>query len=134
MKFCFHSYVVPQCILSFHEHFNIFVKAIVITFWCLYYTGATCLHLAALNGCIEVISWLLENACADLKRKTRAGSLPIHWAARGGQIEVVRYLVEQKCVSIDVRRCDGKYQLGTSYSMEVLDSSCYIKSTLSVFY
>lgn len=63
-------------------------------------TFSTPVHMAAANGHLEVMKYLLslvtpEEAvkCANAKNDT--GNTPLHWAAFNGELEVVKALVEK---------------------------------------
>lgn len=43
-------------------------------------TGVTPLHLAAIRGHVEVVSFLLNNGCGPEHRDVR-GDTPMHWAS-----------------------------------------------------
>lgn len=55
--------------------------------------GNTALHLAAANGCIEVVRLLLESG-ADFNASNAAGNTALHWAALTNQLAVVKTLCE----------------------------------------
>lgn len=67
------------------------------------YDGNTPLHLAALNGHLELFVFLLEQMrCEDAKLskafsklKNKLGTTPFLLAARGGHVHLVRYMVEE---------------------------------------
>lgn len=72
--------------------------------------GATPLHMAALSGQLEVIGYLVNQAQASTRIKSKDGGLPIHWAAEGGQEDAINYfLSDDKSLDKNVRRTDGLF-------------------------
>ena len=65
-------------------------------------TVQTSLHVAAQNGCLEVVDLLLE-AGADKEICDMYGRTPLHWAAYCGHLEIVRFLLQS---GADKDKCD----------------------------
>ena len=64
--------------------------------------GYTSLHLAALNGHLDVVKYLVGNAKTTPLVKNKEGNTPIHLASKNCHVEVVRFLVNT-CDKADVR-------------------------------
>ncbi|KAG5419475.1 YAR1 [Candida metapsilosis] len=63
-------------------------------------TLATPIHMAAANGHLETLRYLLsiipkEDAISLTKAKNETGNTALHWAAYNGHLEVVKLLVEE---------------------------------------
>lgn len=63
-------------------------------------TLSTPVHMAAANGHLEVVKYLLslvdEREAAELANaKNETGNTPLHWAAYNGHLDVVKVLVEK---------------------------------------
>ncbi|KAK6896655.1 Ankyrin repeat-containing protein YAR1 [Candida tropicalis] len=63
-------------------------------------TSSTPLHMAAANGHLDVIKYLLSLVDKDdvkefLEAKNDNGNTALHWASYNGHLEVVQYLVEE---------------------------------------
>eukprot|EP00736_Rhodelphis_marinus_P005798 Rmarinus@m.2595 len=59
--------------------------------------GHTTLHMAAANGCLDIIRYLIEvKRCDDLvSRTTNLGETMLHIAGLHGNVNVIRYIVER---------------------------------------
>mmetsp|Transcript_45620 Transcript_45620/g.111039 ORF Transcript_45620/g.111039 Transcript_45620/m.111039 type:complete len:639 (+) Transcript_45620:243-2159(+) len=58
-------------------------------------SGATCLHVAANDGCLSTVKLLCEKGGMDLMFiQDKAGKTALHRATDGGFLDVVRYLLE----------------------------------------
>lgn len=61
-------------------------------------TESTPLHMAAANGHIEVVKYLLSLDVTDkekwVNQQNLSGNTSLHWASLNGHIEVVKYLCE----------------------------------------
>lgn len=58
--------------------------------------GNTALHMAAANGNLEMVRWLLSSEHsikADSRQANAQGNRPVHWAAMNGHLEVVKVLL-----------------------------------------
>lgn len=63
-------------------------------------TLATPIHMAAANGYLETLQYLLsiipkQDAISLTKAKNETGNTALHWAAYNGHLEVVKFLVEE---------------------------------------
>jgi ankyrin repeat protein len=57
--------------------------------------GSTPLHLAAQNGHLDVVEFLVEQQ-AEVNAKETDGWTPLYLAAHNGHFDVVKFLVEQQ--------------------------------------
>ena len=57
--------------------------------------NTTCLHIAALNGQLNLCKMLLENYNADIQIKSNDEETALHCAAHNGDVELFQYLVEK---------------------------------------
>ena len=64
----------------------------------------TLLHIAAQEGCLEVVSLLLGDPRVDVRALSKEGCSALHYAASGGHVEVVKLLLED--ARVDVRAAD----------------------------
>ena len=64
--------------------------------------GYTSLHLAAMNGHLEIVKYLVGNAKTTPLVKDNDGNTPIHHASKNCHLEVVKFLVNT-CDKVDVR-------------------------------
>ena len=60
---------------------------------CEFFGGYSVLHLAAVEGNLDILRFLIENEGCNPSPKTSLGRTPLHLAAQHGRLEVVRYLV-----------------------------------------
>ncbi|KAH7691987.1 NAD(+) ADP-ribosyltransferase protein [Dioscorea alata] len=54
--------------------------------------GRTALHMAAANGHLDIVEYLLQNG-ADVNASNTEKNTPLHWACLNGQTEVARALI-----------------------------------------
>lgn len=81
----------------------------------------TCLHAAALKGCSQVASYIIDNWKNVIDFVDNHGRTALHWAAEKGCMEMVVYLVEAgasiyirdsfKKMPVDVARDAGKEEI-----------------------
>ncbi|KAH0828965.1 cytoplasmic protein [Lanmaoa asiatica] len=79
--------------------------------------GNTILHMAAGNGHMDVLAYLLPLVSPNvLIQKNNAGSTPLHWAAVNQHLEVVKALVRfpggPGVDMIDIKNAAGRSPLG----------------------
>ena len=74
-------------------------------------TGYTLLHLACLEGHVEVVKTLLRQpmAAETIRAKDTLGRTPLHLAAAKGHLEVVRVLIAQPEAENTVCMPDGEH-------------------------
>lgn len=60
----------------------------------------TALHMAAANGHLEVVKFLLE-AGADINLKNKNENTALHWASLNGKLDVVKFLCEWPKQKVD---------------------------------
>ena len=58
--------------------------------------GKTPLHLAAYNGKLDVVKYLVEEKGADVKAADNNGDTPLQWAVEEDHWDVVKYLEQKK--------------------------------------
>eukprot|EP00736_Rhodelphis_marinus_P007549 Rmarinus@m.19878 len=58
--------------------------------------GRTPVHVAAREGHLDLVKFLVEENGADHDKEDMNGWTPVHAACRGGHLDVVQYLVEEK--------------------------------------
>ena len=56
--------------------------------------GATCLHVAAREGQLATVQWLVQVARASVQAVDRTGRTPLHVAAQRCQTQVLTWLVK----------------------------------------
>eukprot|EP00899_Mesostigma_viride_P015200 jgi/Mesvir1/23681/Mv18637-RA.1 len=76
-----------------------------------YQDGRNALILAAGNGHLGLVKYLVEDERMSLDVRGEDGSNALHWAAWSGHLEVVKFLVEDKRMSLDIKENDGKNAL-----------------------
>ena len=59
--------------------------------------GATCLHLAARSGNLDLVKFLVENAGHSTIAKAQNGALPSHDAVAAGHQHCLEYLLQGGC-------------------------------------
>ena len=59
----------------------------------------TPLHLAALEGKLDVVKFFIEDLGIEADIRGQFGRIPLHYASENGQLDVVQYLV-------DIHHCD----------------------------
>ena len=73
-------------------------------------TNVSLLHLAALNGWMDIVAILIDRYGCSSQCCDSQGQTPLHYAAYGGSLIVVKYLItEQNCAPLD--SCDGTNSL-----------------------
>ena len=68
-------------------------------------------QLAAQNGHLEVVQFLVESGAKKDQGRTDDGSTPLFIAAENGHLEVVRFLVESGANTDQCRTSDGAMPL-----------------------
>ena len=63
--------------------------------------GYRLLHTAARNGSLEVVTWLVKEADANVQARDKYGYMPHHLAAKDGHLPVLQYLIREAGVPID---------------------------------
>ncbi|XP_052063026.1 ankyrin repeat domain-containing protein 39-like [Mytilus californianus] len=58
--------------------------------------GYTALHVAANNGHLHVVQWLIEEGGMNPLDKSQKGETSLHVAARWGQLNITKWLIEEK--------------------------------------
>lgn len=72
------------------------------------YPGSDLLHVAAANGCADVVAYLINCAGMPISSRSKDGALPIHLAStQPGQLPVVKYFIEKLNVNPGVTAADG---------------------------
>ena len=82
-------------------------------------SGSTALHLAAWNGKLEVVQYLLEKGGAEVNVKNNSGSTALHWAADKGHLEMVKYLFEKGGAEVNVKNDNGITALDLARTMVI---------------
>ena len=59
----------------------------------------TPLHLAALEGKLDVVKFFIEDLNCEADNRDQFGSIPLHQASQNGHLNIVQYLV-------DTHHCD----------------------------
>ena len=60
------------------------------------YRGDTILHIAACEGHLQILEYLIEKQKADVNMKGFLEKTPLHYACEKGDLEVTKYLVSKK--------------------------------------
>ncbi|XP_053398884.1 NF-kappa-B inhibitor cactus-like [Mercenaria mercenaria] len=71
------------------------------------YDGLTCLHLAAINGHIDIIEILIKNDIDVNMKEWKTGRSVLHNACLKGDINLVKILLRHKACDINARAFDG---------------------------
>jgi hypothetical protein len=81
--------------------------------------GHTALTMASMEGCLDVVKWLVEVAGADVEAKSNNGYNALHSASGSavGNIEVVKWLVQEGQAPIEAVNLDGDTALLCAYDM-----------------
>lgn len=92
---------------TMNNNYDIPYQAIPQDFTIANYEGKTCLHLAALNGHLDIVE-ILETYGVNLNMKDlKTGRTILHSACLAGDIHLVRRLVKSKACVINARAYDG---------------------------
>ena len=73
--------------------------------------GATALHIAAQNGHLAVVEWLVKHGGADVAAVSKTGGTALHTAARMGRLAVVEWLVKHGGADVAVAAGNGSTAL-----------------------
>jgi hypothetical protein len=79
--------------------------------------GHTALTMASMEGCLDVVEWLVEVAGADVEAKSNNGYNALHSASAVGNIEVVKWLVQEGHAPIEAVNLDGDTALLCAYDV-----------------
>ena len=71
----------------------------------------TALHLAAEDGRLDIVKFLVERARVHVDTKDFGGGMPLSYAAWNGHVEVVTWLVENGGAEVDSKDDEGKTPL-----------------------
>ena len=69
--------------------------------------GRNCLHIAALNGDLNLCKMLIDNHNVDLHMTDNKGSTAVHYSSQSGNYELVAYFVEMGA-DINLKTDDGR--------------------------
>lgn len=58
-------------------------------------SGQTVLHIAAVEGSLEIVQWLVEKLKANIEEKDKNDWRPLHCAGIGKSLTVMQYLLKQ---------------------------------------
>ncbi|WP_353280584.1 ankyrin repeat domain-containing protein [Wolbachia endosymbiont (group B) of Cyclophora punctaria] len=72
---------------------------------------STLLHIAAYNGHLDIVKYLVDEKKVSPDQKANDGINALHWAALNGHLDIVKYLVDEKKVSPDQKANDGRTAL-----------------------
>lgn len=63
----------------------------------------TLLHIAALNGCLDIVKYLIEQKRVEVNQADKESCTALHWAARNGYSKIVNALIasEAKVKALD---------------------------------
>ncbi|WCR57689.1 ankyrin repeat domain-containing protein [Wolbachia endosymbiont of Ctenocephalides felis wCfeJ] len=86
----------------------------------------TLLHIAALNGHLDIIKCLVEQKNVDVNQVDNDGLTVLHVAAENGRLGIVKHLVEQKNVDVNQVDNDGLTALHWAASNGYLDTVEYL--------
>ena len=76
--------------------------------------GSTALHLAAFNGHINVVAYLIEKKKVDVNKVDNIGQTALHYAASEGHKDMVAYLIEK--AGVDVNKVDNNGSTALHYA------------------
>ncbi|KAG7167147.1 ankyrin repeat domain-containing protein 16-like isoform X1 [Homarus americanus] len=70
-------------------------------------SGDTALHIAAVAGCTQIMSWLLANGCdVCLEKQNMDGKRPLHSAAQAMHFPIVKILLDHGATVDPIKRGD----------------------------
>jgi len=67
----------------------------------------TALHVAAVNGHFEAVTWLVTEAGANVQAQDKDGWMPHHLAAKSGHLPVLQYLITEAGVPVETETAPG---------------------------
>ena len=94
--------------------------------------GWTALHLAIMEGHIEVVDYLIKTCQLDSKAKGDDGLTALHHASDNGHFEIVKYLMETCDVETEAKDCDGLTALHYASENGFLEIVKYLIETCQV--
>ncbi|KAL7414938.1 ankyrin repeat-containing domain protein [Mrakia frigida] len=94
-------------------------------------SGNTCLHMAAGNGHLDVLTYLLPLLPPSLfSTPNPSGSTPLHWASLNGHLPIVKALVLHPLSPgdslIDIKNNAGRTAVGEAEMMERLEVASWL--------
>ncbi|KAJ3097455.1 hypothetical protein HDU97_004865 [Phlyctochytrium planicorne] len=81
----------------------------------------TLLHLAAIQGHVDICRHLVESKVSKMKEIGPSGFTPLHMAAMCGQVDAVRYFIEADPKLVDIRSEDGLTPLQVAFKARLCE-------------
>ncbi|UJR24617.1 hypothetical protein I4U23_005992 [Adineta vaga] len=60
--------------------------------------GCNCLHIACINGYIDIVQWLIEKQNSNINEFDYNNSTPIHYAVISGNEHLINYLLDKQAI------------------------------------
>ncbi|WP_349967099.1 ankyrin repeat domain-containing protein [Wolbachia endosymbiont of Armadillidium arcangelii] len=76
-----------------------------------YHAKLALLHIAAFNGRLGTVKYLVDDKKVSLDQKDNNGRTALHGAAFNGHLDIVKYFVDDKKVSLDQKDDNGETAL-----------------------